>query len=392
MKTKLGLITLILNLIIMNTYSQDDFITTPSGLQYKIHKKGIGTIPKEGDKVRVHYQGKLTDNTLFDSSYKRGNPFEFELGKGRVIKGWDEGIALLNEGDSATFIIPPDLGYGNRSMSNIPANSTLIFNVELIKVIPDIPVVEFDTKGKDTITTESGLQYIIVEKAPANALKVAENKKTKVHYTGYFLDGRVFDSSIKRGEPISIIVGKGMVIKGWEEGLELMSVGDKARLIIPYNLAYGEEGRPPIIPQRTDLIFDVEIIDAETLPVAVPYKVEGKDTVSTESGLKYIVVEEVSRKNSLVPKNGQNVSVHYTGYFEDGKIFDSSIERGQPISFVLGQGAVIKGWDEGIAIMRKGEKFRLLIPYDLAYGEQGYPGAIPPKSNLIFDVELVDIK
>jgi FKBP-type peptidyl-prolyl cis-trans isomerase len=89
---------------------------------------------------------------------------------------------------------------------------------------------------------------------------------------------------------------------------------------------------------------------------------------------------------------GKNVKVHYTGYLQDGKKFDSSVERGEPIEFPLGKGNVIKGWDEGIALLHTGEKARLVIPYQLAYGEQGYPGAIPPKATLIFDVELVEVK
>ncbi|MCL4816831.1 MAG: FKBP-type peptidyl-prolyl cis-trans isomerase [Flavobacteriales bacterium] len=90
-------------------------------------------------------------------------------------------------------------------------------------------------------------------------------------------------------------------------------------------------------------------------------------------------------------EKGKTVSVHYTGYFEDGKIFDSSVERGEPIAFSLGVGRVIPGWDEGISLLKVGEKARLIIPYQLAYGEQGYPGAIPPKATLIFDVELVKV-
>ena len=89
---------------------------------------------------------------------------------------------------------------------------------------------------------------------------------------------------------------------------------------------------------------------------------------------------------------GKTVKVHYTGYLTDGKKFDSSVERGEPIAFPLGMGNVIKGWDEGIALMKTGEKARLIIPYQLAYGEQGYPGAIPPKATLIFDVELVEVQ
>ena len=90
---------------------------------------------EKGDYVRVHYTGKLLDGTKFDSSYDRGEPFEFLLGAGRVIKGWDEGIALMKEGGKATLIIPSRMGYGSREIPNvIPANSILIFDVELVEI------------------------------------------------------------------------------------------------------------------------------------------------------------------------------------------------------------------------------------------------------------------
>lgn len=108
---------------------------TASGLYYKITKKTEGKSPKVGDNISVHYAGKLTNGTEFDSSFKRGEPLEFPVGTGRVIKGWDEGILLLKEGETATLLIPPAMGYGERGAGGvIPANAWLIFDVELVKV------------------------------------------------------------------------------------------------------------------------------------------------------------------------------------------------------------------------------------------------------------------
>lgn len=109
--------------------------TTASGLMYKITKKGEGKKAEKGNIVAVHYAGKLTNGTEFDNSFKRGEPIEFPVGNGMVIKGWDEGILLLNEGDEATFLIPPDLGYGARGAGGvIPPNAWLLFDVQLVKV------------------------------------------------------------------------------------------------------------------------------------------------------------------------------------------------------------------------------------------------------------------
>ncbi|OFY23738.1 MAG: hypothetical protein A2W98_09800 [Bacteroidetes bacterium GWF2_33_38] len=238
------------------------------------------------------------------------------------------------------------------------------------------------------MTTKSGLKYIIVEKGNGKKAGKGSNN-AKVHYTGFFNDGRIFDSSVKRGEPFKFEIGAGQVIKGWDEGLALMQEGDKFRFIIPFELAYGEAGRPPQIPAKSELTFDIELIEVIPTKVIEPYDITGKEIITTESGLKYCYIQ---RGKGRSPGVGATVSVHYTGFFPDGKIFDSSVKRGEPIEFKLGQGQVIKGWDEGIQKMGLGDKVKLIIPYQLAYGEKGYPGAIPPKTDLTFDVELVGIK
>ncbi len=111
-----------------------EMTTLESGLQIQIHKAGEGEHPSKGDMVAVHYTGTLTDGTKFDSSHDRNEPITFPLGVGKVIKGWDEGIALLKPGGKATLVIPPHLGYGARAVGPIPANSTLVFEVELLSV------------------------------------------------------------------------------------------------------------------------------------------------------------------------------------------------------------------------------------------------------------------
>lgn len=102
-------------------------------------------------------------------------------------------------------------------------------------------------------------------------------------------------------------------------------------------------------------------------------------------------IEKITEGNGDSPNRGDTVSVHYTGWLTDGTKFDSSVDRNEPFAFVLGTGQVIQGWDKGVATMRVGDKARLTIPPDLAYGQQGYPGAIPPNATLIFEVELLSI-
>lgn len=111
------------------------FDETKSGLRYQIIQKGNGKAAEAGKMVSVHYKGQLADGTVFDSSYKRNQPLDFQVGVGQVIPGWDEGICLLNVGDKARLVIPSDLGYGSRGAGGvIPPNATLVFDVELMDV------------------------------------------------------------------------------------------------------------------------------------------------------------------------------------------------------------------------------------------------------------------
>jgi len=111
--------------------------------------------------------------------------------------------------------------------------------------------------------------------------------------------------------------------------------------------------------------------------------------MKTASGLEYIEIEAGTGEQAVA---GKTVRVHYTGKFPDGKVFDSSYSRGEPIEFELGAGRVIKGWDEGIALLKVGGKAQLVIPPELAYGARGAGGVIPPNATLVFDVELVEVK
>ncbi len=259
-------LSLIITIIVITNYSAMAQIeinkeyTSESGLKYVFTKLGTGTKAESGDKVAVHYTGKLTNDSVFDSSYKRNQQFEFYLGAGQVIIGWDEGIALMKVVDKATLTIPSELGYGEADMGVIPPNSILVFDVELVNVTKITKPKEFDVKGKDTTTTQTGLKCIIIHETDGVQAKAGD--MVTVHYTGYFLDGKIFDSSVQRGTPFGFQLGQGKVIKGWDEGIALLKVGEKARLIIPYTLAYGEKEIGPI-PAKSTLIFDVELIDAK---------------------------------------------------------------------------------------------------------------------------------
>jgi peptidylprolyl isomerase len=239
--------------------SDEQVLTTDSGLQYIEIEAGTGPAPEEGDLVSVHYVGTLEDGTEFDNSYTKGEPFVFPLGRGRVIRGWDEGIALMKQGGKAQLIIPPDLAYGERGAGGvIPPNATLLFEVELIDVQPGASASPVQIDEADYVTTDTGLTYYDIEVGDGPSPQAGQ--QVAVHYTGWLIDGTKFDSSLDRGRSFVFVLGTGQVIRGWDEGVASMKVGGKRQLVIPPELAYGERGAGSAIPPNATLIFEVELL------------------------------------------------------------------------------------------------------------------------------------
>jgi peptidylprolyl isomerase len=227
----------------------------------------------------------------------------------------------------------------------------------------------------DAVKTASGLATKVIKPGTGHDHPTPTDLVT-VHYTGWHTDGAMFDSSVARGTP-SIFPVKG-VIAGFGEGLQLMVVDEKRRLWIPESLAYkGQVGKPAGM-----LVFDVELI---SMPSRAPADVKAppSDAKHTPSGLAYKALSDgVGGRH---PKASNTVTVHYTGWTTDGKMFDSSVTRGQPTTFPLDQ--VIPGWTEGLQLMVEGQKMRFWIPESLAYKGQSAPYGM-----LVFDVELIAIK
>lgn len=273
---------------------------------------------------------------------------------------------------SGWMIIPGIAQAGNPEMA--PAKPT---------ATPETPA-DVKAPPADAEKTTSGLASKVLQKGSGSKHPAASDTVT-VHYSGWTTDGKMFDSSVQRGRPASFPLDR--VIKGWTEGVQLMVPGEKRRFWIPGKLAYGDSaagGRPAGM-----LVFDVELLAIKEAPQPpeVPADVAAvpADAAKTASGLASKVLR--AGDGTEHPKATDQVQVHYSGWTTDGKMFDSSVARGEPIVFPLNQ--VIAGWTEGVQLMVAGEKRRFWIPAKLAYGENPSPGT--PAGMLVFDVELLKI-
>lgn len=260
-----------------------------SGLYFIPLTPGSGPNVKTGDMVTVHFIISHLDGQEIFSTYKEKQPAEFELGKPFDTEGMNEGLLKMNKGSRAKLIIPSKLAFGEKGRGVfIQPYTPLICDIELVDFISKA---DFERLAREKAEREKALtnQYFKAEMeklneyikqkniriAPlASGLYFLETKKgtgkqptpgsiVQVHYTGKLLDGLIFDSSYDRNKPFDFTLGKGRVIKGWDEGVAQMREGSEATLIIPSNLAYGERGSGEKIPPYSTLIFEIKVISVK---------------------------------------------------------------------------------------------------------------------------------
>jgi peptidylprolyl isomerase len=258
--------------------------TTDGGLYYRFHTNNGGETPTMGDLIDVTLACSVNDTTPI---MQPGSNL-MRMMEPTYYTDIMEGIALMHKGDSVSFIVNIDstfrYGFGyNELPAEFTSTDVMRFDVKLNDFYPESEYVNkmvesvknkypdeterayaemqqyFAMNGIAASPTASGLYYVMTEEGNGEMPEKGDN--VKVHYTGKLLDGTVFDSSIERGEPIEVPIGMGYVIPGWDEGIMLMSKGEKGVLYIPYYLAYGPNGAAPVIPPFANLIFEVELID-----------------------------------------------------------------------------------------------------------------------------------
>ena len=408
------------------TKMADGFTKLPSGLEYKIVKHGPGKKkPEITDHIEMHIHMHIKDSSMFDSRKMNGNkPVPLPIAAARYNGDPMEGFMLLVAGDSAIFRVPVDTmkKMGAPMPPWVKPEDKVEYNVALVSVrtdaeekkfneefsakqnaIDEVILREYFSNNKlKPMRTASGLYYTISSEGSGD--KINAGQKVSVNYTGKFMSGKPFDSNTDSNfhhvQPFDLEVGKGRVIKGWDEGIQLLKKGSKATFYVPSSLAYGSMEQRGI-PSNSILIFDVEITDVvvpgqqatnEEKQLKDYFAKNNLKAEKTQSGLYYTITKQGTGENA---HGGQKVSMNYTGKLLNGTVFDSNVDpkfnHVQPFDFTLGAGQVIRGWDEGVALLKQGSKATLYIPSALGYGEQGAGGAIPPNAVLLFDVEVLNI-
>ncbi|KAB5555149.1 hypothetical protein PHYPO_G00030170 [Pangasianodon hypophthalmus] len=313
---------------------------------------------KRGDLVRYHYNATFTDGKQFDSSYDRGTAFFVKVGDGRQIAGVEKGIVGMCVNERRKITVPPHLAYGSQGAGDtIPPDSTLVFDLILLDIF----------NMADRVKTQ-------VIKTPQNCTRsVKRTDFVRFHFNGSLLDGTQFDSSYDRSHTQDNLIGDGWLIKGLDEGLLGMCVGEIRNFVIPPFLAFGEKGYGKEIPPHATVVYDILLVDLHN----------PKDDISVE-------IQEVPEPCTRKSVKGDYIRYHYNGTFLNGAAFDSSYEHNSTYNTYIGLGYVISGMDKGLQGVCMGERRRITMPPHLAYGQQGAGKEIPASAVLVFDIHVID--
>jgi len=448
-RTLITLGAVIATLMITSCSKYPGFKKSDSGIFYKFHVKSKDTLKAtEGSilTMSIKYRLKIAkkDSVLFNSATSP-RPFEIDLKKSEFKGDIYEAFGMLHKGDSVTFIVnAKDFFTKTAKYPQLPpgidSTTALYFDIKLLNIETLVSrqkaeaakaekfkseepgkIQAYLAKNKVTSTPSATGVYVITQN-PGAGRTIQKTDFVKINLTVYNVEGKKIFSTLDKNKPITFEYGQPFDTKGFDEAVSTMKKGSKATVLVPSSMGFGDKGKKDmsgadIIAPYSPVVYDIEVLDLKTKaenekaqkeeaanakkladeakakePVLIQqYIKDNKITAKpTASGLYYI--EKVKGKGPNA-KAGNKVKVHYTGKLFSGKVFDSSLTRQpvQPFEFTLGQGQVIPGWDEGIALMSAGGKATLIVPSKLGYGDRGAGSDIPAYAPLVFDVELISI-
>ncbi|MEO6598221.1 MAG: FKBP-type peptidyl-prolyl cis-trans isomerase [Planctomycetota bacterium] len=345
---------------------------TASGLEWGVLAKGRDEPPPGADDiVSVQYTGWLTDGTRFDGTRDAGRAARFIVKS--ALKGFAEGLQLMAPGAHYKLVVPGDLAYGAHGRPPlVGSDATLVFEIELLDItrMPKWRPANPDAQQ----TTGNGIKWEVIQKGQGAAASPTDGVSLRFAY--WNPAGVLVECSEKNNNQYVSGTMTTLQPQFLRDVVASWRVGEIQRLEVPKQLVENAQ---------MDTIWEVELVRVNKVPA---FRAGNRaKTVTTQSGLLYEVVEMGTGPS---PKMSDIVLVHYTGWLQDGTLFDSSHARGEPWQSSMRR--MMPGWTEGVQLMKVGSTFLFTIPADLAYGASGRPPVIPANATLVFLIELVEIK
>ena len=431
MKNKYSLIILICLSAMLTSCNRGKFpgyTKTADGLYYKFHQQN-NSAPKAQltDFLKLDMACYLHDSLYYDFR-NQSNALYSQLSESMFAGDLQEAYAMLHVGDSASFYVKADSiallcydqdpdavgltpdDYFRYEMKLLEVKTEEEFKAEIEQMkqrmmeTSHAELAAYIQRENIKVTPdESGIYIVPMEKGRGRC--PVQGEKVELDFAAYLLNGKEVGSTFDMDRKFTFVLGENMVIPGWEAVLPKMHLGERVKAIIPFEMAYGEY-QVGEVPAYSNMVYDIKLLkitsQAEVLKQAEEEKKalkakseqafwdfvkDNKIITVTQSGLFYAVADTTAGAKVEL---GQTARIRFDATYLDGTPLGSSDQLGGTYDVKYGDHSVFRGLEEAIGLLRVGEKGRFVIPYTLAYGENPY-GNIPAYSNLVFDLELVDI-
>lgn len=338
---------------------------------------------QEGDLLFMEYHGTLESNgKVFDSSYHRGGTFDYEIGHGQAIKGWEMGMLGICAGERRHLVIPSDYAYGNSGTGSgsIPPGDSLVQDVKCVKIMTTDGKI-YEALPETTIDDQESLY------TPQKCVRKPQyGDRVWVAYDGRLQNTPeiIFDTSLKfmygRVHPFVFTIGANQAIEGFETLIKSLCLGEKAHAVIPPSLAYGRRGDGGIIPPDARLDYIVEIV-----------RIDDEDEKSHYAEADHVVLEKPEKCEKFVEAN-DFIHVQWNGYFQVTFESFQASDHNQDEVIRLGNNELFPALEKNLLGMCIGEKRQVVVPQEEAFGAEGMESLkIPPYTTLVYDIELNNI-